>query len=69
MAEPSKFQVTLEEKGIRLDLFLSEKLGISRSQVKKMIDQGQVLMDGKRPKKAGDMLREGDVVSTQALKH
>lgn len=46
----------------RLDVFLVEKLKISRSQVQKMIDAGQILVNGKTPKKSGDRVRPDDNV-------
>jgi len=49
--------------GERLDNFLSEKMKISRSQAKKMIDEGLILLNGKTPRKAGDGLKENDAVA------
>lgn len=46
----------------RLDIFLSEHLSISRSQAQKFIEQNQILVNDKLPKKAGDRLKKGDVV-------
>ncbi len=47
---------------IRLDLFLSEQLSITRSQAQKLIKEGQVRVNGKLSKKAGDQLKPGAVV-------
>lgn len=41
----------------RLDLFLSEATGMTRSGVKKLIDDGLVTMEGKVVKKAGEIAR------------
>ena len=43
----------------RIDKYLAEELGISRSTVKKMIDEGFVLVNGKKAK-ASLILREAD---------
>lgn len=49
----------------RLDVFLSEQLAISRSQVQKLIEQNQILINKELPKKAGDQVKEGDVLVLQ----
>ena len=43
----------------RIDKYLAEELGISRSTVKKMIDEGFVLVNGKKVK-ASLILSEAD---------
>ncbi|PIR74683.1 MAG: RluA family pseudouridine synthase [Candidatus Magasanikbacteria bacterium CG10_big_fil_rev_8_21_14_0_10_47_10] len=53
----------VSEPGQRLDIFLAGKISQSRSQAKKHIDRGGVMVNGKEPKKAGDMLSPGDKVS------
>lgn len=45
----------------RLDVYLGEKLGITRSAAKKLIDGGTVLVNG-RAAKSSHPLREGDCV-------
>ena len=51
MAELRTIEVTEEANGQRLDLFLAAQLeGVSRSRVQLLIDQGDVLVDGKREK-------------------
>jgi 23S rRNA pseudouridine1911/1915/1917 synthase len=47
-----------EDGGRRLDVILSEKTGLSRSRIKKMIETGDVLVDG-RPAKAGEKSKAG----------
>jgi 23S rRNA pseudouridine1911/1915/1917 synthase len=59
MAKNSKIKVKLEDQGKRLDVFLSENLSISRSQVLKMVKRGLVLINGEKPKKAGELLKDG----------
>lgn len=51
----------LEEK-VRLDVFLSEETGWSRSQVKLQIDGDKALVNGVS-RKAGFLIKNGDVVS------
>ena len=58
----NRFDVLEQDTNGRLDIFLSEKLSISRSQAKKMVDQDHVLVNEKKPKKAGDKLHVGDKV-------
>jgi 23S rRNA pseudouridine1911/1915/1917 synthase len=60
MAELRTIEVTEEAKGQRLDLFLAAQLeGVSRSRVQLLIDQGDVLVDGKH-EKASLKLRGGE---------
>ena len=46
----SKFHIICDQDNARIDLYLSEKLGLPRSQVKGLIENGRVLVDGKAPK-------------------
>lgn len=41
------FSITCDQENQRIDLYLSEKLDVPRSQVKIMIEEGRVLVDGK----------------------
>ncbi len=50
------------ESSERLDVFLSEKLGKTRSAVKKMTDDKKVTVNGKH-EKAGKVLKAGDKVA------
>lgn len=53
-----------EENCKRLDLFLSEQLeDLTRSRIKKLIEDGNVSVRGKETKKAGLEIRTGDEVS------
>lgn len=38
--------IIIDKDGVRIDVFLSEKLNFSRSKVQKLIDSGKVLIDG-----------------------
>lgn len=57
MPSDKKILISKKESGQRLDIFLSEKLEISRSQAQKLIEEDLVLVNGKLPKKAGDILK------------
>ena len=46
----------------RLDIFLSENLDLNRSQIQKMIERDLILLNGKLPKKAGDGVKNGDLI-------
>jgi len=62
MPEPCCLQVTAEHVAVRLDRFLDECLPeLSRSQIKRLIDDGAVTLDGVRSK-AGVKLRGGENV-------
>lgn len=43
-------RIKVDEKGIRLDIFLSDKLGLTRSFIKNLIDEGKVLVNNKKVK-------------------
>lgn len=47
-----------EDKGKRLDIYLSEKLDLSRSQIKKLIEKDKVLCNGQVLKKSGEEIKE-----------
>lgn len=52
-----------EEGGKRLDVFLSEQLeDLTRSRLKKLIDEGNVLVNDKQTKKAGTEIKASDRV-------
>ena len=54
---------TCETVGVRLDVYLAEKLQKTRSAVLKAIEEGRVLLNGKTPSKAGVKTSIGDVVT------
>ena len=65
MAELRTIEVPVDAKGQRLDQFLVQFLaanleGVSRSRVQLLIDQGDVLVNGKRDEKASLKLRGGE---------
>ena len=52
-----------EDDGERLDVFLARESGVTRSRVQKLAKDGLILLNQKKPKKAGEQLRSGDVVA------
>lgn len=58
----AEFEITVEDNNKRLDIFLTEKLEISRSQAQKMIAENMVLVNDKTPMKAGVQLKKGHTV-------
>lgn len=57
-----------QEERVRLDVYLSETLEISRAKVQKMIEGSQVFLNAKLPKKAGEMLKAGDKIELKDAK-
>ena len=58
-----KIEITPENAGARLDIFLTEREpSLSRSGIKNLITKGLVLV-GNEPKKAGYSLKTGDIVT------
>jgi 23S rRNA pseudouridine1911/1915/1917 synthase len=62
MADARKLVAPAEARGQRLDQFLAAQIeGVSRSRVQLLLEQGDVLVDGARPK-ASLKLRGGEVI-------
>ena len=58
-----EFLISEDNINKRLDVYLEEQLkGFSRSQVKNLITSGEVLVNEVKPKKAGQILKLGDVL-------
>ena len=55
-------KVTTDTEGIRLDAFLAQESGETRSRIQNLIEQGCVRVNGAAPKKAGVKLAAGDEV-------
>lgn len=53
----------LLEENNRLDKYISEKLNISRSKVQKLVDDGNILVNGKNTK-SSYLLKRGDIIDT-----
>ena len=51
--------------GVRLDVYLAEKLGKTRSAVLKAVEEGRVLLNGVPPQKAGVKTQVGDEISVE----
>lgn len=47
----------------RLDVALSESTGKTRSAIKQLIEKGDVLVNGLPPKKSGETVKTGDVIT------
>ncbi len=52
-----------EDKGARLDVFLTKKLSTTRSQIQKMINAGQITVNSEAPQKMGLPLKPDDKIS------
>lgn len=59
-------KIVVDTKGERVDVFLSEKLQLSRSQIKVMFEKKQVVINGKHTK-SGEKLKIGDIIEYQLL--
>lgn len=57
----NRFHLLSDEQGKRLDIFLTEKLSITRSKVKEIFEKGHVRIEGRIPKPSFRM-RKGLVV-------
>ena len=63
----TKFVVDDLDDKIRLDVFLTESTGWSRSQIKNQVDAGKVLVNGKK-QKAGFLIKNGDEIDVKFSK-
>ena len=57
-----KIELVAEENCRRLDVFLAENAGLTRSHAQKLVEQGCVTVDGKVVKKNAEV-KENNVVS------
>ncbi len=56
------FEINREDSGQRLDVFLAQtETGLSRSQVKNIVEEGDVLVNGLAPK-VSQKLKAGDII-------
>lgn len=62
MAKNKKFKVTDNDSSLRLDVFLTQKMDISRSQAQKYIEQQKVKLNDAIPSKTGAKISAGDIV-------
>ncbi len=56
-----------EENGLRIDLFLSEKTGSTRSRIGKLVEEGLVKRNGVVVSKSGQSVQRGDVIEVTIL--
>jgi 23S rRNA pseudouridine1911/1915/1917 synthase len=67
----NKFHILSDEQGRRLDIFLSERLSITRTKIKEMVEGGYVRADGKLPKASlqvrRSMVIEGEIPQERDL--
>lgn len=59
--ERSSLEVPPDAAGRRVDLFVSEAMGLSRAKVKRLFEEGAVRVEG-RPARKGDLLKAGQQV-------
>jgi len=60
--EPVDIRAEQADEGKRLDVYVAERLALSRSAVQRLIDEGWVLVNGGR-QKPGRRVKAGDVVA------
>ena len=58
-------ELIVSEKGARLDVFLADRLGKTRSAILKAIEEGRVILNGSTPTKAGVKLNAGDRITVE----
>ena len=58
-----KIELTAEADCRRLDVFVAENSGLTRSHVQKLLDQGAVALDGKQVFKPSTAVKEGSAIS------
>ena len=59
-------KIFTDEKGVRLDIFLTNKLGLTRSFIKNLIEEGKVLVNNKKVK-AGYKLDGQDEIEIEEV--
>lgn len=66
-----RFRIVAANESKRLDVFLSEHLAIPRSKAKRMVDEGYVTADGRKPKVSSlvrpSMVIEGEIPPEEPL--
>ncbi|MGI5884994.1 MAG: RluA family pseudouridine synthase [Candidatus Spyradocola sp.] len=58
-----QWTATKEDEGIRLDAFLAQKSGETRSRIQNLLKEGHVACNGRAPKKAGQAVEAGDEIA------
>ncbi len=62
--DDGELTIAASDVGVRLDVFLTRRLGCSRTRAQQAIDAGDVLVDG-RIARAGHKLRSGDRIEAE----
>ena len=62
-----KYSVTADEKGERIDVFLSEKTGKTRSSISKAIEEGRVRRNGVTVTKSGVKAEKNDLLEIEIV--
>ena len=66
-----KFRIICNKDEVRLDVFLSEKLSITRTKVKTLIEEGHIRIAGKLPKPSSKVKKsmeiEGEILEEEPL--
>lgn len=57
----NKFRVACDKDDMRIDVYLSERLALPRSQIKIMIEEGHVRVDGRIPKASFKVRKEIEI--------
>lgn len=60
-------KITVKATADRLDVFLTNLLEISRSQVQKLMSNNLISLNGQRPKKSGSKIKKGDKITVNQL--
>jgi 23S rRNA pseudouridine1911/1915/1917 synthase len=58
-----KITITEENVGQRLDNFLTKKINLSRNQIKRLLESGDIKLNKQAPKKSGQKLKIGDEIA------
>lgn len=66
MGDPIRIRVRKEEAGRRLDIFLAEKMGMSRSQIQRHIYRGEVSLNNS-PLDSNYRIKEDQVISVDIM--
>ena len=60
----TELEVGSEGEGVRLDVFVAQALGLSRTRVQRLLDEGRIRLDGRPPRKS-EMLSEGQRLAVE----
>jgi 23S rRNA pseudouridine1911/1915/1917 synthase len=63
LPQETAFSVGEDEEATRLDVLLASRTGLSRRAVSRLLDEGEVRVDGSRCRKGGQLVRRGQQVA------